>query len=161
MPFPVSRAFVVALDISWRVDVVLDDVERSLLDLGATNLRRAPGKVAFDVPWSTTYGPLFIVTGGDFATVTDQQSGRANGLRCYLSFRRAAVMVAIVSYGWLGIAASMFEGRYAAGSLAGTLIFCTVGYCWLLGVWYLIVPPWLVSRMNLRRFTRPAGVPSP
>jgi hypothetical protein len=159
MPFPVSRSIIVALDTSWRGDVVLDDVERRLPALGATNVRRAPSTLAFGVPWSTTYGPLFIVTGGDFAIVTDGQSGRAHCLRCYLSFRRAAVMVAILSYGGLGIAASIFEGGYSGGSLAGTLFFCTIGYCWLLGIWYLIVPPWLVSRMQLLRFTRPPDVP--
>jgi hypothetical protein len=155
MPFPVSRSFTVSLHERWSEEKVLGTIQERLPILGASDLRQAPGLLAFKVPWTTSYGPLFIVSSGTFTVGADFSEGLARGLRCYLSFRRAAVVVAVLCYGWLGLGVSLLEGGPIGGSVAGTLLFCTVGYCWLLGIWYIIVPEWLAKRLQLSRFTLP------
>jgi len=161
MPFPFSRSLIVALDERWRASDVLADIANRLPSLGATNVSSTPTSLAFQVRWTTCSGPLFIVTSGEFSIDNNQQSGRPHCLRVRLSFRRAAVIVALLTYGWLGVVDSLIEGGYTGGSLAGTVLFCTVGYCWLLGFWYLVVPPWLFRRTQLSRFAQPphAGCP--
>ena len=168
MPFPFSRSLIVALDERWRASDVLADIANRLPSLGATNVSSTPTSLAFRVRWTTSSGPLFIVTSGEFSIDNNQQSGdnhqqsgRPHCLRVRLSFRRAAVIVALLTYGWLGVVDSLIEGGYTGGSLAGTVLFCTVGYCWLLGFWYLVVPPWLFRRTQLSRFAQPphAGCP--
>ena len=160
MPFPISRTITLAIDASYKQDDVLDEIERGLPSLGANALRRASRTVSFRVPWTTSYGPLFMVTSGDFAIQHRGGSARSQSLCCHLSFRRAAVTVMVLVYGWLGVGASLLEGGYTGGSLVGTFVFCTIGWCLLLGVWYLIVPFWLVRRLKLRRLEQAAGPPA-
>jgi hypothetical protein len=160
MPFPVSRSVKIPIDARWRDDEVLDEIQRELPGLGAIRVRRADDKLAFDVSWLTNYGPLFCITGGEFTFDPELDSGRMKRLRCSLSFRRAAVIVAIATYGWLGLGVSLVEGQYTGGSLGATLLFCTIGYCWLLGFWYLAAPPWLEHRLKLLRFVKPPALPA-
>jgi hypothetical protein len=161
MPFPVSRTLTLIIDASYSEDDVLGDIERRLQSVGAKNVRRAACVLSFGVHWTTTAGPLFMVTSGEFALHPAVGSAQTQQLTCYLSFRRSAVAAILLSYGWLGIVGSLIEGAYTGGSLVGTLLFCTFGWCYLLGVWYLIIPPWLVRRLKLRRFEEAAMNPAP
>jgi hypothetical protein len=152
MPFPVSRTITIAIDARDREDELFSEIERGLSSLGAVDLRREAGLLSFRVPWTTSYGPLFMVTRGSIGILPSEGAESTTSLSCYLSFRRAAISVIVLSYGWLGVGASLMEGGYSGGSLVGTLIFCTAGWCCLLGLWYLIIPSWLFRRLKLQRF---------
>jgi hypothetical protein len=154
MPFPMSRTVTIALDAHCGADEVLDEIKHRLPPLGASNLRRDGHELSFGVPWTTSYGPLFIVTDGNFVVGSREEDAPMQTLSCYLSFRRAAVTIILLVYGWLGVGLSLINGEYSGGSLFGTLVLCTLGWCYLLGAWYLIVPRWLLRRLKLEEFER-------
>ena len=161
MPFPVSRTLTFTIDASHTANDVLGNIADRLPGLGASDVQRVGDVLSFRVPWTTSYGPLFMVTRGDFSFQRGVSSATARVLRCHLSFRRATIAVILGVYGWLGVGASLLEGGYADGSLFGTFMICTVGWCFLLGPWYLIVPSWLTRRLDLLRFELPAAAPKP
>ena len=154
MTFPFSRSTVIKIDPHYQAENVLSDIERRLPHLGARNLRRTPGALSFSVLWITTNGPLFLVSRGEFGMAQSTDTERTQYLRCYLSFHKFAVMFIILIYGWFGLGASFFEGDFSGRSLGIKFVLCTVGWCWVLGMWYLIVPHWLVRRLNLERYAQ-------
>src|SRR4051812_11819730 len=137
MPFPISRSLIIAVEEHWHQEYLLSDIATSLNALGAVDVKRDDSTLLFSVPWGKTSGPLFLVSSGTFSIGPDVATGRRHCLKGVLSFRRAAITVAVLCYGWLGIGASLIQGQYSGGSFLGTLVVCTFSYCWLLGVWYL------------------------
>ena len=146
MPFPVSRSGVIGLGTEWTAAGAQEHLESLLSELGATELRSHGGVVTFRVPGFLTGGLLFLVDGGEVALMP-APPGEPTALRYRLSFRRAAIIGAVLVLGWLGVGVRLIEGEWAAPNVFGTMLFLVFAYCWIFGSWYFIVPRWFARRL--------------
>jgi len=154
MPFPVSRSRRIEVRDTRREQEILVHLKRRLRAMGASEIELDGSTLQFQVKWSlTNRGPLFVVDAGR-VSVAPAAPGASYHLAYTLSFKRAALILALQVYGVLGLWGSISAGDLEWGSVLGTLLFCTIGYCWLLGVAYLIVPGWFERRLKRRDFPK-------
>jgi hypothetical protein len=99
MAFPLTQTGTFPIRDRSSESDLLDEVARALRTCGAENVVIRSGTVEFSVPWRVTHGPLWSIDGGSVHVVEDPGNRH---FRFEISRRRAALTVALGSYGWLG-----------------------------------------------------------
>lgn len=154
MPFPFSRTREFPVAPGWTASALLLRCQSRLVEFGATEIQVVGERITFSVPWMQVSGPLFCCDSGQFDLIHDSEAS-VWGMRYRLSFKRKAILVAILVVGWLGFASGMLHEAWVEGAPLVPVAFLVVAYCWMFGAWYLIVPIWLERRLSLR----PVGIP--
>jgi hypothetical protein len=117
-----------------------DTLQRALILRGAKDVERRERSTWFRVGWMVSGGPLWFIDRGEVSDMVDEGDRQ---LSYTLSFRRAAVFAALGSYGWLAGLGMQGESLGIRASVG------TVGFLWIFGIWYLIVP-WRFARFLTR-----------
>lgn len=158
MPFPVSQSVSRPVNDLWEDEQVIEALRLRLRRLGAVVTDQGPSRLTVSVPWTVaSSGPLFMIDRGE-CTIAGV-AGTANGrvLRCDLSFRRAALTVAIGSYSFLGIGTLVLAQKPDAAFVLFMVGFATFGFFWLFGPGYMVAPFFFARGVDLRRFSVEPG----
>jgi hypothetical protein len=139
VPFPLSYSGRLVLNRPGQA-IGVDALRRALVLRGAKEVERRERSTWFRVGWLVSNGPLWFIDRGEVSDVMDEDDRQ---LTYTLSFRRSAALAAVGTYGWIagfGMRGESLLLRATVGS---------VGFLWIFGLWYLIVP-WRFARFLTR-----------